>query len=128
MPGNWQISVPGTATAPQVRAGKARALALASPRRSTLLPEVPTTAELGFPDIEVQLWMGLLAPAGTAPAIVASLNAAVRKSLADPANVKRFADRGIEVVGSTADEFQKFISVENAKFGRLVASAKIVAE
>lgn len=117
-----------TAIAPQVKAGKARVLALASPRRSALLPDVPTSAELGYPGIEAELWMGLLAPAGTPPAVVSLLNAAALKALSDPVNAKRYADQGIEMIGSTPEEFKRFISVENAKLRRVVIAAKIVAE
>ena len=122
------LPVSTTAASPQVKAGKAKVLTVASPRRSTMMPEVPTTAELGFPGMEALLWMGLLAPAGTSPAIVSTLNAAALKSINDPVNARRYADRGIELVGSTPDEFRKFISSEYVRLGKIIAAAKIVAE
>jgi tripartite-type tricarboxylate transporter receptor subunit TctC len=112
--------------APQIQSGAVRGLAVTSPTRSALLPEVPSVAEAGLKDFDVRTWAGLLAPKGTPPQIVAQLNSATQKSLADPTiKAKLEAAVGGEVRGSTPAEMQNLVSSEIVKWRALIETAKI---
>ena len=113
---------------PHVKAGKMRALAVTAARRSSLLPDIPTVAESGFPGFDASGWIGLLAPAATAPAIVERVNGAVVKALAAPDARSRLSALGGEVAASTPAEFGAFIRRETAKYGKLMKSAGIEGE
>ncbi|MEO7404358.1 MAG: tripartite tricarboxylate transporter substrate binding protein [Burkholderiales bacterium] len=127
--GQLQIfSVSTTMASPHHRAGKAKILAVASPQRVAILPNVPTTAEAGYPNLLITIWMGLLAPAGTSPSVIKQLHTASLASLNDPANAKRFTDQGLEIVGSSPEAFQKFVAAENAKYRDIVTKAKVAVE
>ncbi len=110
-------------TVPHVKSGRLRALAITGKKRSSVLPDLPTMAESGFPDYDVSAWYGLLAPAGTPRAIVDKVNREVRKALQAPDIQQRLAADGSEAVGSTADEFRAFIKTEMTKWGKAVKSA-----
>jgi tripartite-type tricarboxylate transporter receptor subunit TctC len=103
-----------------VRSGKLRALAAASRQRNPLLPELPTFAELGYPDVDVALWYGLVAPAGTPPAVIARLAAETQKVLASTAIRERFASQGAETVYDGPEAFAKFIRDDIARWGPVV--------
>jgi tripartite-type tricarboxylate transporter receptor subunit TctC len=95
-------------TAGQVKAGKVVALAVASQKRLAALPQVPTFAEAGYPGLQAAVpgnWWGMVAPKGTAPAIVQRLSREIAKALADPAIRKKYEDLGLTPVGSTPREF-----------------------
>lgn len=82
---------------PQVQAGKIRAYAITDKKRLAAAPDIPTVAEAGLPDLQIELWSGIWAPKGTPKEIVAKLNAAVVEALADPAVKKRFGEVGLDV-------------------------------
>lgn len=107
---------------PQVRSGKLRGIAVASPQRAKAAPDIPTLAESGLPGYAVPAWKGLMAPAKTPRAIIDKLHAAVVKALASPELQKRMAETGAEPVGSTPEEFATFIHGESKKWGDLVRS------
>jgi tripartite-type tricarboxylate transporter receptor subunit TctC len=98
----------------QLSAGKVRALAVASRKRLGQLPEVPTFAELGYPDFEVYFWQGLAVPAGTPREIVNRLSAELVKTLNAPEVAKRFTDAGMEVSPGTPEEMAKTIRDDQA--------------
>jgi tripartite-type tricarboxylate transporter receptor subunit TctC len=108
---------------PHIKAGKLRALAVTSAKRTPLLPDVPTLAEAGMPGIEAAAWHGVLAPAGTPPAIVAKLNAEIVKILRSPEMTKRLADLGLDPIGSSPQQFADFIASENVKWARIVKAS-----
>jgi tripartite-type tricarboxylate transporter receptor subunit TctC len=111
----------------QLKAGTVRALAIAMPQRSSLLPAVPTLTELGYP-IEAYSWWGVLAPAGTPAAVIERLNREVLAAL-KPQDVRdRFKELGIEPVGSTPEEFAAHIRAETVKWTRVVKAAGIQPE
>ena len=110
---------------PQVKAGKIRALAVSTPKRSPAAPDIPTTAEAGVPGYEATAWFGLVATAGTPPAIVAKLAAETQRILKLPDVAERIAGLGAEPVGNTPDEFGKFIVSEIAKWSRVIREAKV---
>jgi tripartite-type tricarboxylate transporter receptor subunit TctC len=118
--------IPGIAG--QIKSGKVRAIAVMAPHRSPALPDVPTTAELGQPRLLSSTWFALLAPKGTAPAIVARMNAVSNEILADPAVKKRLADMGATTIGGTPEQLARHLAEETEKWGRLVRDAKIAAQ
>jgi tripartite-type tricarboxylate transporter receptor subunit TctC len=113
---------------PHVKAGKLRALATSGSRRSPLAPDVPTVAEAGVPGYEVNVWFGLVAPAGTPREIVQKLNAEVLKILAMPDVRERFQSQGVEPVGSTPEQFGEHIRGQMAKWAKVVQDAGVKAE
>jgi len=111
-----------------VRSGKLRVLAAASTGRNRLLPDVPTFAELGYPQVNVSLWYGLLAPAGTPRSAIARLNGAVGKVLDSPEVVERLHAQGAEPMRGTPEAFAAFMREESAKWAPVVRQANIKAE
>jgi tripartite-type tricarboxylate transporter receptor subunit TctC len=111
--------------APQVKSGKLKALAVASERRSPLLPETPTFAEAGFSDFIAGSWSGLLAPAGTPQAVIQRLHADFAKALRSPEVEARFRELGTEVIGSSPAEFSALLKKEHEIYGRLIRELKI---
>jgi tripartite-type tricarboxylate transporter receptor subunit TctC len=105
---------------PQIKAGKLRALAVTTATRAPALPDVPTVAEAGLPGFESSSWFGLLAPAGTPPAIVVKLNAEVAKWLATPDAKERLAKQGANAVGGSPEDFEKHIAAETVKWAKVV--------
>jgi len=97
---------------PLVKAGKMKMLATASKERLADYPQVPTVKESGGPDLVVETWVGLMAPAGTPAAVIEKLNAGITQALKDPELVSKFAALGIEPQGSTPAELQKRIGDE----------------
>ena len=108
-----------------VKAGRLRALAAANDKRLAMLPDVPTFGESGFAGMEAGLWYGMLAPKGTPRAIVERLNAAINQALQDAEVRKRFAASAIEVVGSTPDEFGRYMRAEMKRWGEVARAANI---
>jgi len=113
------------AALPSLQSGKAIALAVTSKTRVSVLPNVPTFAEAGFPAVEVLNWQGVIVPRGTPPAIIARLNAAVNKALRETDLKDRISSQGNEVAGGTPQEFAALIASESEKWGKVVRAAKI---
>ena len=114
-------------TTPHVKAGQLRALGTGGAKRNPVLPDVPTIGET-VPGYEANNWWGMLAPAGTPPAIVEKLNKAVSAALDAPELEKQFAAQGASVVKMPPDEFGKYIVAETAKWGRVVKQGHITAK
>jgi tripartite-type tricarboxylate transporter receptor subunit TctC len=110
---------------PQVQAGKLRALATTGARRMALLPDLPTVAESGVPGYQASSWYGILAPAGTPPDVVAKLNAALVKVVAQPEVRKALAREGAEPVGDSPEAFGAFIREEKQRLGDVIRKAKL---
>ena len=113
---------------PHVQAGRLRALAVSSGKRFSAAPELPTVAESGVPGFDVSSWYGLLAPAKTPPAIVQKMNADAVKVLREPDVRQKLENLGLEVVGSTPEQFGAFIRAEMDKWGPVIKAAKIIAQ
>jgi tripartite-type tricarboxylate transporter receptor subunit TctC len=129
MSGEAQLSSGATSTAvPQIKAGKVKALAVLSAKRSPALPEVPTAAESGLPGFEVDTWFALAAPARTPAAIVARVNRDVVAILKAPATQERFLAQAIEPSSSTPEELGAFMRSEIAKWNKVVKAAGIRIE
>ena len=122
--GDTQLMFDNLANAmPQVKAGKLKALAVTTAQRSKLVPELPTMAEAGVPGFDISTWFGLLAPAGTPPAIIAKWNADVTAILDAPEMRERLTAQGAEAAPTTPNEFAAFIARELAKYARIVQAS-----
>lgn len=110
---------------PHVKAGKLRAISVASPQRSALLPDVPTLAEQGFKGADAFAWFGLLAPAGTPAETIARLNSEVNLALKQPDIAERMAGLGMTPVGGTPDQFGAFIRTDIDKWAKLIQARGI---
>jgi len=129
MTGRVQLMFPTLPSGlPHVKAGKLRALAVTGGQRDALLPDVPTVAEAGWPGYEVVNWFGVLAAAGTPSATVLNLNKALTMGLNRPEARGRLTSQGVTPRTSTPAELATFISRELAKWGKVIKTAKIVAE
>jgi tripartite-type tricarboxylate transporter receptor subunit TctC len=113
------------AATPQVKAGKVRALAITSAKRSPVAPELPTVAESGLPGFEVIGWFGWLAPAKTNKAIVGRLNQELVKALGNPEVKDRLLSMATVPVGDKPEEFAGFIRSEHEKWGKVIKAANI---
>jgi len=108
-----------------IAGGKLHALAVTSTKRLPGLPNVPTVAESGYPGFEAATWSGLVAPAGTPPAIIEKLNGEVNKALKRPEVSKKLEDEGSTPLGGTPQQFADYIRAEHAKWGTAVRDANI---
>jgi tripartite-type tricarboxylate transporter receptor subunit TctC len=117
-----------TAVLPHVRSGKLKAIAIATPTRSPLAPEVPTMAEAGLPGFTGGTWFGVLAPAGTPAAVIETLHEAISGIVRSPEVRQGFEQRGIEPVGNSPREFSKFIESEIARWQALATRIGIRPE
>jgi tripartite-type tricarboxylate transporter receptor subunit TctC len=111
--------VTASSALPFLRAGTLRALAVTSPQRSPLLPEVPTVAEQGLAGYELDQWHGLLAPTGTPPAVIERLNMAIATIMRRPDMARSLLDLGYKTTTSSASDFQNLIQQDIARFSRL---------
>ena len=127
--GHVQLKLDTVATSKAlVAAGKLHALAYADLKRTSLMPNVPTVAEMGLPGYEGILWLGLIAPAKTPPAIVDKLADASRKAVQAPAMVERFRHDDIHAIGGTPAEFADLIKKEIAQWREVGQAAHILLE
>ena len=113
---------------PHVKAGKLKAIAVSSKKRSSLAPEVPTVDESGVPGYDVTVWFGILAPAGTPKEIIARLNAEMVKIMRTPEVTARFSNAGVDVVASSPEHFSEFLKSEVARWAKVVQDAGIKAD
>jgi tripartite-type tricarboxylate transporter receptor subunit TctC len=110
---------------PHVKSGKLRALAVTSKERHPLLPDVPTTAEVGLPQLTITNWTGIMVPASTPAAILAKVNADANAALAEPEMKKRIIEQGFQPVVTTPAEAKAFFDAEIARWGKLVRERNI---
>jgi tripartite-type tricarboxylate transporter receptor subunit TctC len=127
--GEVQIIVDASTTVlTHIEAGKVRALAVTGSERFSKLPDVPTAAEVGYPKLVAPFWLGVVAPAGTPPAIVDTLNAAFREALAAPEVQARLAGFGAEIKIGTPADFGKLLTNELAQWSAVAKAANIKAD
>ena len=110
---------------PHIRTGALRPIALGTTVRAPTAPDVPTTVEVGMPELRIENWYGMIAPAGTPPAIVAELNRITTTALADPNVKERLAAQGMTAVGDTPEQFSEFIGSEIAKWAKVIKDAGV---
>jgi tripartite-type tricarboxylate transporter receptor subunit TctC len=115
-------------TARFASSGRLRALGVSSLQRSPMLPDLPTVAEAGLPGFEFTTWHVMVAPKATPPAIVALLNERVRKALGSPDLVKRFQERGFDVVTNSPEELSAFLKSELGKWANVIKERRLRAE
>jgi tripartite-type tricarboxylate transporter receptor subunit TctC len=108
-----------------IKAGKLRALALTSPARSPLAPEIPTMAEAGYPGNEVETWFGVFLPTGTDPAIVKRVHGAFHTVLTNPEMKTRLEGMGFRIIASEPEEFARFLNTQLELYGSLVKKANL---
>jgi tripartite-type tricarboxylate transporter receptor subunit TctC len=116
------------AGSPMIKAGKLRVLGVASPKRITSLPDVPTLVEQGVANFEAWAWQGLVVPAGTPKDVIARLNSEYAKAVGDPAIRQALLEAGIEPFTSTPDEMSTYVQSENEKWARVIKQADIKVE
>jgi tripartite-type tricarboxylate transporter receptor subunit TctC len=114
-------------TAEHARSGRLRALGVSGVKRVVTMPDVPTIAE-GLPGYEFTTWHGMLAPVKTPRAVVTLLSDRLKKAMAAPDQQKRFADRGLDIVASTPEEFAAHLAAEQKKWGRVIKERGMRAE
>ena len=110
---------------PYINSGRIRALAVMSPERAPTLPQVPTTAEAGMPELLVLTWYGMFAPAGVKPDIIERLHAEIAKVMNAPETRTKLAQVGLDAATSTPAEFARFVRAEADKWGRVIKDANI---
>lgn len=126
MGGNLEMMLPSlTSIAPHIMAGKLRGLAVTSKTRSPLLPEVPTAIEAGLPGFELEVWFGLMAPAGLPAKITQQLNATLNQVLADPDIAKAFAKEGVTALPGTPDDLKKQITSDTEMWQKVIRDNNI---
>ena len=110
---------------PHVKAGRLRALAVSTARRSASAPEVPTVAESGYPGFEYSNWNALFAPAGTSPAIVKQVNAAVVKALGEPDIAQRLTSQGADPAPGSPEALAKYMRLDHERWKKVIKAAGI---
>jgi tripartite-type tricarboxylate transporter receptor subunit TctC len=128
MAGEVALDFPGIAAAlPLMKAGNVRCLAVSTSKRSPLFPDLPTLHEEGIKGYEHSLWNGIFAPAGTPAALITKLSADFAEVLRRPDVIERLGALGIEIVGSTPEEFNRFFRAEVEKWATVIKTTGIVS-
>src|SRR6478752_2133650 len=108
---------------PHIKAGTLHPIALGARARVPTAPDVPTTAEVGMPDLLIENWYGMVAPAKTPEAIVAALNRIANEAMADPSVKQKLADQGLTLAGDSPEHFRGFIEAEARKWAKAIKDA-----
>jgi tripartite-type tricarboxylate transporter receptor subunit TctC len=110
---------------PHLKAGTLYGIALGARERAPTAPDVPTTAEVGMPDLLIENWYGMIAPAKTPESIVAALNRIANEAMADPSVQQKLADQGLTVAGDTPAQFRQYIDAETRKWARVIRESGV---
>jgi tripartite-type tricarboxylate transporter receptor subunit TctC len=110
---------------PHIKAGTLRPIALGAPARAPTAPDVPTTAEVGMPDLLIENWYGMVAPAKTPDTIVATLNRIANEAMADPSVKEKLADQGLTLAGDTPEHFRGYIAAETVKWAKVIKDSGV---
>ena len=113
---------------PHVKAGRLRALGVSTATRSPLDPKLPTIAESGVPGFDVEVWFGVVAPAGTPRAVLQQLNAEINRALALPEVRRRFAEQGVRTIGGTPEQFGAYLQSQIKRWAKVVQDAGVRIE
>ena len=113
---------------PQIQAGRLKPIALGARQRAPTAPDVPTTAEVGMPDLLIENWYGMIAPAGTPEKIIAEINRVANEAMNDPSVKQKLADQGLTVAGDTPAQFRTFIDSETTKWAKVIKDAGVKIE
>ena len=125
--GEVQVIMSGSATVPQIKAGKVRGLAVTTPQRLAELPDLPAIAEF-YPGYEVVIWLGLFTTAGTPNPVILRLREAIDRILADPDTVSKLQGPGMQPFATSPGSFQALIHADRDKYGKLVKEIGIKIE
>lgn len=126
MSGQIQLMFATMASAmPNIKSGKVRALAVTENKRSNLMPDLPTVSEAGVPGFEFASWLGIFAPAGTPPDIVARLSAELARIMQMPDVRERLLGAGLDPLSSTSDQFAAYIKTDSAKWARVIQEVNV---
>jgi tripartite-type tricarboxylate transporter receptor subunit TctC len=112
---------------PHIKSGTLRPIALGAPKRAPTSPEVPTTAEVGMPDLLIENWYGMIAPGGTPANIVSAINRVANEAMRDPQVAQKLAEQGLTVAGDTPEHFREYIDAEARKWAKVIKEAGVVA-
>ncbi|MCE2999353.1 MAG: tripartite tricarboxylate transporter substrate binding protein [Betaproteobacteria bacterium] len=127
--GEVQIGIAGVGTLmPHARTGKVRALAVTGAKRSPAAPDLPTVAENGLPGYAFDVWYGVFAAAKTPRPLLGRINGDINAALRDPETVKRFAASGVDLIGGSVEEANRYLQAEMAKWAKVIREAGIKAE
>ncbi|MCC6534294.1 MAG: tripartite tricarboxylate transporter substrate binding protein [Burkholderiales bacterium] len=127
--GHLHVAIPSlTASIPHIRAGKLKALGLTGTKRSSQLPEVPTIAEAGVPGYQAVIWNGVLSPAGTPKAVLERVSRELAAAMRSPEASSRYGALGAETIGSTPEEFARFLRAEIEQYARVIQAGGLKAE
>src|SRR6266702_2742069 len=118
----------GPPTVPLVKGGQVRALAVTGSERSAELPEVPSMAEIGLPEVNTKLWSGVFAPAATPPAIAKKLEAELRRAIASPDVSARLRSMAVNPGAIPSDEFRRIVDADIKAYAEIVKAAKLIFE
>jgi tripartite-type tricarboxylate transporter receptor subunit TctC len=113
---------------PQIKAGGMRAIALGAPARAPTAMEVPTTTEVGLPDVQAENWYGMVAPVGTPAPIVERLNQIATEAMRDPAVKEKLAVQGAELIGDSPEHFHAFLESELVRWAKVIKDAGVAVE
>ncbi len=113
---------------PQIQAGRLKPIALGARQRAPTAPDVPTTAEVGMPDLLIENWYGMFAPSGTPDKIVAEINRVANAAMNDPQVKQKLADQGLTVAGDSPEQFRTFIDSETTKWAKVMNEAGVKIE
>jgi tripartite-type tricarboxylate transporter receptor subunit TctC len=116
---------PASTVIGQIAAGKVKALATAAEKRAKALPDVPSMAEAGMPDLDASIWVGLLAPAGTPQPAIDKTASAAEKAIHDPATINALSKQGVDPIGTSPDKFAAYLKSEIERWSDVVRSAGI---
>ncbi len=127
--GNVQVMVDAySSSAPFIKSGNVRALAVTTAKRSATMPDLPTVAESGLPGYEAMPWLGIVAPAGTPPDVVKRVHAATLEALKDPALIEQFHSLGLDIIGNTPAQFAGFIRQDVVKWAKVAKASGAQAD
>jgi tripartite-type tricarboxylate transporter receptor subunit TctC len=110
---------------PHIKAGTLHPIALGARERAPTAPDVPTTAEVGMPDLLIENWYGMVAPAGTPEKIIATINHLANEAMNDPQVKQKLNDQGLTVAGDTPAQFHEFIKAETRKWAKVIKDAGV---
>jgi len=113
---------------PHIRSGALHAIAIGAAQRAPTASEVPTTAEVGMPDLKAENWYGMVAPAGTPPAIVAVLNRIATEAMADTAVREKLGNQGATLIGDSPEHFHDFLATEIEKWAKVIKDAGVATD
>jgi len=110
---------------PQIKGGNLKPIAVGAPHRAPSAPDVPTTTEVGMPNLQTENWYGMVAPGKTPPQIIAALNKAAVEAMKDPDVIEKMKLQGAELVGDSPEHFRDFIDSETKKWAKVIKDAGV---